>query len=334
LTNDLTFTPQTDPTICEGTSTQLQLTSNAIQYAWTPSAGLSDATIANPVASPTTTTQYIVTATRGVCSINDTVVVNVNAAPIANAGADGFICYGQTYQLQASGGTTYSWSPSTYLDDPSIPNPVSTPIRDITYILSIISDVNGCASLVNDTMTIDVTPPIKVKTYPYDSIGYPGDQFQLQAVTNDPDVIYYAWTPTWGLSDPTIANPVATVGAIGDDVIYQVITSTIAGCKGEGYVRVRSYKGPDIYIVTGFTPNGDGKNDRFTPFPVGIRELKYFRVFNRWGQLLFSTNRLHDGWDGRFGGREQPTGVYVWMAEAITDDGKTITKKGTVTLIR
>jgi|CXWL01.1.fsa_nt_gi gliding motility-associated-like protein len=334
LGSNFTLTPQADPTICEGTSTPLVLTSNATQYAWTPSTGLSSTTISNPVANPTVTTQYIVTATLGRCSGYDTVIVNVNAAPIPNAGPDGFICYGQTYPLQGSGGTLYSWSPNTYLDNPSISNPTSAAAKDITYTMSILSDINGCASLTTDQVRIDVTPPIKVKTFPYDTIGYTNDQFQLLAVPSDSDVINYSWSPGTGLSDPAIANPIVTVGAIGDVVQYQVITSTIAGCRGEGYVTVRVYKGPDIYMPTGFTPNNDGRNDKFTPFPVGIRSYKYFRVFNRWGQLVFSATKLHDGWDGKISGRDQPSGVYVWMIEGVTKDDRVITKKGTVTLIR
>jgi gliding motility-associated-like protein len=334
LGSNFTLTPQADPTICEGTSTQLQLTSNATQYAWTPSAGLSSTTISNPVANPTVTTTYYVTATLGRCSGEDTVIVNVNAAPIPNAGVDGFICYGQTYQLQASGGIQYSWTPNTYLDNPNIANPISTPTKDVTYTLSIISDINGCASLTTDQIRIDVTPPIKMKTFPYDTVMYNGDMIQLLAVPSDNDVINYVWSPATGLSDPNIANPTVTAGAIGDVAHYQVIASTIAGCKGEGYVTVRVYKGPDIYVATGFTPNGDGKNDKFTPFPVGIKSYKYFRVFNRWGQLIFSTTKLHDGWDGKLGGRDQPSGVYVWMIEGMTKDDRPITKKGTVTLIR
>jgi gliding motility-associated-like protein len=334
LTNDLTVSPQTDETICEGISVQLQVSSNGLQFDWSPPLGLSNTTIPDPVANPTISTEYIVKVTRGVCVQEDTVMVNVNAAPIPSAGPDGFICYGQTHQLQGSGGTVYSWSPDTWLDDPDIADPVSTPIRNVTYVLSILSDANGCASLTKDSMLLDVTPPIKVATYPFDSIGYPGEIFHLLAVPNDSDVVNYSWSPSIGLSDANIKNPDVTVGAIGDDVTYQVITSTIAGCRGEGYIRVRSYKGPEIYIVTGFSPNGDGLNDRFIPFPVGIKQLKYFRVFNRWGQMLFSTTSLHDGWDGKLSGRDQPSGVYVWMAEAVTDAGQVITKKGTVTLIR
>lgn len=334
LGSNFTMTKQTDATICESKSTQLALISNATQYTWTPSTGLSSTTVFNPVANPVVTTEYYVTATLGRCSDKDTVIVNVNAAPIPNAGTDGFICYGQTYPMQASGGSQYSWSPVTYLDNASLANPVSAAPKDFTYTLSIVSDINGCASLVTDQVFIDVTPPIKVKTFPYDSVGYSGDQFQLLAVPSDSDVINYSWSPTRGLSDPTIANPIVTVGIVGDVVQYRVVASTIAGCKGEGFVTVRVYKGPDIYVPTGFTPNNDGKNDRFTPFPVGIKSYKYFRVFNRWGQLIFSTSKLNDGWDGKINGRDQPGGVYLWMIDGVTKDDKKITKKGTITLIR
>jgi gliding motility-associated-like protein len=334
LTNDLIVTPQVDPTICESKSVQLDFRSNALQYSWAPATALSNPNIANPVASPVVTTQYIVTATLGRCVAYDTVVVNVNSAPIPNAGPDGFICYGQTYQLQGSGGVQYRWTPSTYLSSTTVANPISTPSKDVTYTLSILADANGCASLVTDEMTIDVTPPLKLTTYPFDTIGYPGDQFQLLAVPNDPDATTFVWTPSVGLSNPSIANPVVTVGAIGQDIQYRVIASTQAGCRGEGYVKVRVYKGPDIYVPTGFTPNNDGKNDKFTPFPVGMKSYNYFRVFNRWGQAVFSTTRLNDGWDGRWGGVDQAGGTYVWMIEGLTKDNRVITKKGTVVMIR
>lgn len=331
LTNDLTFTPQIDATICEGSSTQLNLTSNAIQYSWTPATGLSSTTIPNPVANPTVTTTYTVTATLGVCTATDDVIVNVNAAPVPDAGPDGNICYGQSYTLQGSGGVQYTWTPSTYLSSTTIANPVSTPSRTITYTLSEVIDAIGCKSLVTDQVTVDVTPPIKVRTFPFDTVVYAGDQFQLNATSI---ANMYTWSPATGLSNPNIANPVVTAGPVGTDVVYQVTAFTAAGCKGEGYVRVKVYTGPDIYMPTAFTPNGDGKNDRFTPFPVGVVSIKYFRVFDRWGQLVFSTNKLYDGWDGKLGGIEAPTGVYVWTVEGVTKNNKVITKKGTVSLIR
>ncbi|MBM3416986.1 MAG: gliding motility-associated C-terminal domain-containing protein [Bacteroidetes bacterium] len=91
---------------------------------------------------------------------------------------------------------------------------------------------------------------------------------------------------------------------------------------------------PALSISPAFTPNGDSRNDKFTPQPVGIKSYNYFRVFNRWGQVIFSTRALHQGWDGTIEGLPQPAGTYVWMIEGVTIENKLITKKGTVTLIR
>jgi gliding motility-associated-like protein len=159
-----------------------------------------------------------------------------------------------------------------------------------------------------------------------------GSQFQLLATSVGTD---YTWSPATGLDNPNIPNPGVTAPAIdGSEVMYEVSVTTSAGCRGEGHVRLRVYKGPDIYVPTAFTPNNDGKNETFMPFPVGIKHLNYFRVYNRWGQMLYSSSTLNLGWDGKFGGIEQVSGVYVWMAEGITADNKIISKKGTVTLIR
>jgi gliding motility-associated-like protein len=306
------------------------LNSNATQYSWSPATGLSNTTIANPVANPTVTTQYIVTATLERCSANDTVIVNVNAAPIPDAGPDGFICFGQTYQLQASGGTYFSWTPATALSSTSIPNPITKPKQTITYTLSVI-DANGCSSLVTDDVKVDVTPPIKVNTTPRDTILYSGEKVQLLATSGG---TMYNWSPSTGLDNPTIPNPVVTAGAMGDVTLYTVTASTIAGCQGVGFVKVQVYKGPDIYMPTAFTPNNDGKNDIFKPFTVVIEKINYFKVFNRWGQMIYSTSAINEGWNGKLGSQDQPSGVYVWMVQGVTKDGKIITKRGTIALIR
>ncbi|MBL7747046.1 MAG: gliding motility-associated C-terminal domain-containing protein, partial [Chitinophagaceae bacterium] len=94
------------------------------------------------------------------------------------------------------------------------------------------------------------------------------------------------------------------------------------------------YKGPEIYVPSGFTPDGNGLNDMLRPIPVGIKEFRFFRLFNRWGQLVFTTPDPRRGWDGRINGVPQPSGTFIWMAEAIDYKGNLITRKGTVTIIR
>ncbi len=330
LTVNLTLTPMADPTICEGSSVILQPQSNATIYNWSPAIGLSDANIKNPIANPLSTSQYVLTATLGRCTTTDTVIVNVNTAPIPDAGEDAEICYGQSYVLQGSGGAQYTWTPAIYLNSTTGANPISTPTLSTTYTLSI-RDAIGCPSLITDEVRIDVRRTMSVNTFPFDTIASPGDRFQLLATSPG---ITYNWSPATGLSSTTIPNPYVTVGNTGDVITYQVSAVNAEGCKGEGYVRIKVYAGPAIYVPTAFTPNGDGRNDKLIPYPVGIKSLHYFRVFNRWGQLVFSTSRLHDGWDGKIGGKEQASGMYVWMVEGIGNDNKVITKKGTVSLIR
>ncbi len=330
LTVNLFLVPPADVTICEGSSGQLQLNTNANIFSWTPATGLNNPNVSNPVANPVVTTQYTINLVLGRCSTSDSMKVIVNPAPIPDAGPDGDICYGQSDTLQGSGGTQFLWSPPVYLNTTSGANPVATPTITTIYTLSVI-DAVGCPSLVTDNVKVVVSRPLRVYTYPFDTTVYPGDRFRLQVASAG---IRYSWSPAGGLSNTNIANPVVTAGAIGDDITYQVVATTAEGCKGEGYVRIRLSKGPDIYVPTGFTPNGDGTNDKFTPVPVGIKDYNYFRVFNRWGQVIFSTTRQHEGWDGKRGGKDQPGGIYVWMIEGVTKDNRVISKKGTVLLVR
>ncbi|MBS1655918.1 MAG: gliding motility-associated C-terminal domain-containing protein, partial [Bacteroidetes bacterium] len=190
----------------------------------------------------------------------------------------------------------------------------------------------GCQSLTPDIVTVNVTPPIQVFMYPGDTIVYEGDQIQLHAVSAG---TYYNWTPATGLSDPTIADPVVTAGVTGSYITYHVITTTSAGCSGDGFVTIKVYKGPDIYLPNAFTPNGDGLNETFKPFTVGIKTINYFKIFNRWGQMIYSSTGMDThGWDGKYLGVAQGSGAYVWVIEAITSDNRKIFKKGTVTLVR
>ena len=99
-------------------------------------------------------------------------------------------------------------------------------------------------------------------------------------------------------------------------------------------VLIKVYKGPEIYIPSAFTPNNDGRNDILHAIPVGIREFRFLRIYNRWGQVVFTTTDPAKGWDGRLNGVEQPTGVYIWVAEGIDTKDQLVTRKGTITIIR
>jgi gliding motility-associated-like protein len=107
-----------------------------------------------------------------------------------------------------------------------------------------------------------------------------------------------------------------------------------AGCIGYDTVFIKVYNGPTYYVPNAFSPNGDGLNDVFRAVPSGIVRTEYFRIFNRYGNLVFDTREYLKGWDGSFLGKKQPLGTYVWMVKGVDRDGKTVEMKGTVMLVQ
>lgn len=141
----------------------------------------------------------------------------------------------------------------------------------------------------------------------------------------------YSWSPSFGLSDASIANPVVI---LQDDTRYTLTVTTIEGCTDTDEIDITVFKGSAIFIPSAFTPNNDGLNDRLKPFYVGIKSLEYFSVFNRWGQMVFTTKDMAAGWTADFKGTAQASGTYVWMVKAMDFVGKVYQLKGTTTIIR
>jgi gliding motility-associated-like protein len=141
---------------------------------------------------------------------------------------------------------------------------------------------------------------------------------------------FYKWSPSEGLSADDIPNPVVT---LNHNQQYVLTVYTEAGCATTDTLNIKVYKGPAIYVPSAFSPNGDGKNDRFQFIAVGMKTVELFQVYNRYGQLVYSSSSL-DGWDGRVGGRNAEPGTYVWTIRGIDFNGAIHNKKGTVTLVR
>jgi gliding motility-associated-like protein len=114
-----------------------------------------------------------------------------------------------------------------------------------------------------------------------------------------------------------------------------LVTATVGGkpIVFGSPARVR-FAAINIYVPRVFTPNGDGTNDVLKPILVGIAQFHYFSVYNRWGNLVFTTQDANLGWDGRFKGVLQPVETYLWIAEGIDNQGKKVVQKGMVSLVR
>ena len=329
VVNDVSLQAANDTSICRTDNVRLQIISDALYYTWTPAATLDNTTVKNPLALPTAalTTYHVVASISKKCFKADDIIVKTVPYPIAYAGADTSICFGKSVTLNASGGSIYSWRPTAFLNDPNIANPIAqNPTARITYIVTV-KDTLGCPKPKTDTMTVTVII-IHADAGPRDTSVVQDQPLQLNATGS----INYLWSPATWLSSTTIFNPVSLPQG---NIEYALRVSDAQGCFGLDTINVRFYKvQPDLYVPSAFTPNGDGTNDIFRPIALGIKSLEVFAVYNRWGQLVYTTSQIGQGWDGKLKGAGQPTGTFVWYAEATDYRGKKIKRKGSVILIR
>jgi gliding motility-associated-like protein len=326
----VTLNANADTTICLGDAAQLRAVSDGLQYLWSPAATLNDPTLKNPIAIPTGTTPYQVIARIGSCTTTDIVTVTTIPYPAANAGADQIICYNKSALLHGShNGTSFTWSPVSSLLNANTLDPIAFPPRTMEYVLSSF-DTRGCPKPGRDTVLITVLPKI-IPDAGNDTLVVVGQPVQLNAEGGTS----YQWIPSTGLNNPLIKNPIGIYGADMDSIRYTVLVFNSAGCYDSAFVKVTVFKtNPYVFVPTGFTPNGDGLNDEIRPIAVGVKQINYFSVYNRWGELVFKTSVNGKGWDGKIAGVPQGSNVFVWMVSAIDYTGKPIFLKGTVTLIR
>lgn len=328
VVDDVTLLPASDTTICLTDSVRLNIQSNGTGFVWTPSATLNNASIQNPYATPTQQyTTYQVLASIGKCKKTSSVTIKTVPYPNAKIGADTSICFGKSVQLNASGGSVYLWTPKTFLTNANIANPISVnPQYSINYIVKV-TDTLGCPKPDYDTMRINV---IRVQVW-----GLPND---TSVVLNQPLQLnvhggtQYLWAPSTWLNNPNIHNPLSLPH---NNISYAVTVTDNNGCFAKDTINVKVFfVAPDLYVPSAFTPGQDGLNDLFRPIPLGIKQLDYFRVYNRWGEMVYETHSFGEGWNGKFKGKAQETGTYVWQAQAVDYTGKKIFRKGSVILIR
>lgn len=320
----------TDTAICLTDTIRLRPVSDALSYQWTSStAGEIVQNTKYPFVRPLVNTQYSVLANLGKCQANASMQVIVQPYPNASAGTDQTICYGSRVQLNGSiAGTSFTWSPTASLINEKTLTPTAGPTRTTTYILTATNTV-GCLKPKSDTVIVTVIPIISAYAG-RDTAVIAGQALQLGASGGTG----YKWSPTTGLNNPFIANPIATLDNTIDSILYTVRVSN-GGCYNDDEIKVVVFKtGPDILVPSAFTPNGDGKNDVIRPVLLGISKLHFFSIYNRWGQLLFTTTEENKGWNGIFSGVAQPSGAYVYQASGVDFLGRPVLKKGTVVLIR
>ncbi len=313
LANDLwryapVITVNNDTSVCTGDSAKLHVIGGvSYTYTWAPANTLTDPNSSDPVAFPTVTTLYKVTATNIFCAvITDSVLVTVTPNPEILC-EDTSVCKDDAVVLQAGGGTNYSWNTGSTVSSITV-SPQNTTIYTVT-------GTNGnCSSTDEVVVTVNPLPSVNIGN---DTIVCAG------IITLNPGngFVGYLWQD--GSTSQTYS--VTSAG------VYSLEATDINGCIAIDDIRISSCSSL-VWVPDAFTPNGDGKNDYFLPMLVNVDEYHIY-IYDRWGQLVFETKNMSEYWDGKFKGEPCPGAVYSWLI-LYTYEGSELKKYGHVSLIR
>lgn len=316
-------------TICWGDTVQLNiLGNNNAPIEWIPNYALSDNNSLNPLAYPSVDTQYIVQIRQGSCTANDTVYIHLRPQTEINT-SDVAYCIGDTAQLIATGNSnSYNWSPSLFLSNSSIPNPIVSTNNNQVY------EVVGTGVCNTDTAYASV------QVYNYPSIQLDssinavlGSTITLN-VTATSNAIFN-WSPSVDLSCNNCPNP---SWVVDQNQTFYVTVSNSFGCPVTDSISVRFISDctPNlVFVPNAFTPDSDGYNDVLFAQSGSVQEIESFQIYSRWGTLLFETNNLLEGWDGTFKGQAVAPDVFgYFLIFRCPNTGEEILKKGNITILR
>jgi len=292
---------------CVGDTVVLNATGGS-SYQW--SGPNLPATTNNPVTingiSAADAGQYTVVAYNQYdCSSTASTQINVSPVPVATVAGATTICTGDSTSLTASGGAFYLWSPGKTLSDSTISNPVAFPTDTTTYTVKV-SNASGC--FATKTVTVN-TLKKAIANAGTNKVIFEGQTVKLTASEQYGNLFY--WTPTTGLSDPNVLNPLAN--PINDITYTLHVTSTTSCGIDSSSVFVRVYK--KITIPNTFSPNGDGRNDYWNIDALITYPESLMLVFDRYGQQVFKSVGYATPWDGKYNGQPVPVGTYYYVLD-------------------
>ena len=295
--------------VCEK-ATILLNSSGGINYDWQGPANFSSTsnqpTIQN--AQSQNAGMYIVkVSAANSCFVMDSINVVLNTAPVAAVSfTTDTICAGSSILLAASGGSSYQWSPATYLSTPQQQNTQAIPLNSIIYNVKV-SNSFGCI----DSASVDVKViKVPVVNAGADVITVLGKTNQLTGSISG-DYAGFTWSPIDFMLNATTLNPV-----VNPPTDFQYILTAVApnNCgSSTDTVQVKIIKG--IFIPNAFSPNGDGKNDTWNIPGLEAYPLHTLTVFNRYGQVVFQRKKTFVPWNGFFKGQLLPPGAYTYLID-------------------
>ncbi len=322
-------------TICPGMPLLLDgsASTGGTAYEWTPAGLFVNNTVSQPLGSFPTSTMVYLEYSNAYCSDIDSVMINVLSDLELQAWPDTAICIGESVQIYSQYEAedipvSLVWLNGDYLSSTTVSDPIATPLNTITYTVSA-----TCGTLVDYEDVVIVVNSLPTVVANDTLNAYYGEAFNLTAAASGNGPFDYSWTPTDYLSCSNCQNTTATPPA---DATYYITVVDENNCTAMDSVVLRlGYDcGQYLGLPNLFTPNNDGFNDVFTYQSDAIRVLTYFRIYDRWGRLMYESTDLYGSWDGTFNGVPCDPGVYVYSIQGSCFDGEVFINSGNVTLIR
>ncbi len=300
---------------------------NILWYSTSDLSGTSTVAAPKPQTDAVGVTYYYVNQTVNNCpSAMDSIRVRVDPVPLVTVSNDTTVCPRDSVVLTAVNTDAvafFRWYPDMYLSDTGGAVVVARPETNTRYEV-VTTNMYGCTDTSAVTLTVKADAVIHLE----DSVMiYPGESYQITPTTN---CTQFSWTPSGGLSAKFVSNPLA---APPISTKYVVTGVTEWGCIAKDSINVNVNTEAILSLPNAFAP-GRGINDKFRVIRRGLATLRYFRIYNRWGNLIFETTNIDEGWDGTLNGEPQPVGVYVYEVSAVSKAGTVFKKQGNVTLLR
>ncbi|MEA1874688.1 MAG: PKD domain-containing protein [Bacteroidota bacterium] len=263
------------------------------------------------------------------CVDDTTVQLVVGNVPQPNITPDTIVCQDDIFNLHAEGGGTYLWYPGMYLSETEIANPLVQPEESMIYYLTVTGD-NGCVN--TDSMHVGIQLPLTTMLDQLTDTINIGENTSV-LVTTDQENALLSWTPdVASISCLDCESPIFNPEESMD---YQLVVSDSLQCFSEEFiVSITVVENYTLDVPKAFTPEGNPVNRLVFVRGIGIRQLREFSIYNRWGEKLFTTDDINQGWDGYYNGKLQPVDTYVYFVEAEMYDGTVRTKKGNILLMQ
>jgi gliding motility-associated-like protein len=268
---------------------------------------------------------YVNQTVAGCPSVIDSIRVVVNPKPTVTVSEGATVCPRESLVMTATNPDAiayYRWYPDLYLSDTSGPVVTTRPETNMEYMV-VSTNMYGCT----DTATVNVVVKAAAVIHLEDSVTlYPGESYQINPQTN---CMTFSWTPAGGLDNRLISNPTATPGI---STKYIVTGITEWGCRTRDSISINLADDAVLTVPNAFAPGST--NTKFKIIKRGLATLNYFRIYDRWGVMVYESKDIEDGWDGTFKGVPQPLGVYIYDLSATTRNGTIFKKAGNLTLLR